>query len=135
MFSVTHDIITSEDKLNNDLAKINNWAFQWKMNFNPDPKKQAQEAIFSRNWKKISQAIIFNITQVSQSFSQKRLGIILDEQLIFCEHLKILTSKIRKTIGHLQNLQSLSLRSVSITIYKALVRPNLDCGDTIYDEA
>ena len=69
MFSLTRDIITSEDKLNNDLAEINNWAFQWKMNFNPDPKKQAQEAIVSRNWKKISQAIIFNITQVSQSLS------------------------------------------------------------------
>ena len=24
------------------------WAVQWKMNFNPDPSKQAQELLFSR---------------------------------------------------------------------------------------
>lgn len=29
-----------------------NKAFQWKVNFNPDPAKQAQEAIFSRETKK-----------------------------------------------------------------------------------
>ena len=32
--------------LNNGLAKINDWAYQWKMNFNPEPFKQAQEVLF-----------------------------------------------------------------------------------------
>ena len=27
---------------------INKWAFQWKMQFNPDPNKQAQELYFSK---------------------------------------------------------------------------------------
>ena len=48
LFSVTHDITTSANELNNDLKKISDWAFQWKMSFNPDPSKQAQEVIFSR---------------------------------------------------------------------------------------
>ena len=39
LLSVTHDIDTFANKLNNDLAKINNWAFQWKMNFNLDSSK------------------------------------------------------------------------------------------------
>ena len=30
-----------------DLAKINNWAYQRKMSFNADPSKQVQEVIFS----------------------------------------------------------------------------------------
>ena len=33
-------------QLNSDLEKISNWAHQWKMYFNVDPKKQVQEAIF-----------------------------------------------------------------------------------------
>ena len=37
---------TSTTNLNNDLNKIKNWVIQWKMNFNPDPSKQAQEVIF-----------------------------------------------------------------------------------------
>lgn len=27
--------------------KTNNWVFQWKISFNPDPLKQTQEVIFS----------------------------------------------------------------------------------------
>ena len=38
-FSVVHDINTSAKELNEDLNKINNCAFQWKMNFNPDPSQ------------------------------------------------------------------------------------------------
>ena len=35
-------------RLNYDLEKINKWAHQWKMSFNPDPNKQATEVLFSR---------------------------------------------------------------------------------------
>ena len=45
LFSVVHGISTSASDINNNLA---NWAFQWKMSFNPDPSKQAQEIKFSR---------------------------------------------------------------------------------------
>ena len=47
LFNVTHDINASANELNDDLKKVSNWAFQWKMSFNPDPSKQAQEVIFS----------------------------------------------------------------------------------------
>ena len=33
--------------------KISNWAFQWKMRFNPDPMEQVQVVIFSRKINKI----------------------------------------------------------------------------------
>ena len=47
LFSVIHDSSTTRNELNNDLLKLNNWAYQWKMSFNPDPNKQAQEVNFS----------------------------------------------------------------------------------------
>ena len=34
--------------INYDLETINQWAYQWKMLFNPDPNKQATEVHFSR---------------------------------------------------------------------------------------
>ena len=49
-----HDITISANELNNDLKKINGWAFQWKISFNPDPSKQYQEVIFSRKLKNVS---------------------------------------------------------------------------------
>ena len=48
LFSVLHNISASAKEPNEDLNKINNWVFQWKMNFNPDDSKQALEVLFSR---------------------------------------------------------------------------------------
>ena len=36
LFSVAQDTNWSANALNNDLLKINNWAYQWRMSFNPD---------------------------------------------------------------------------------------------------
>ena len=48
LFSVLHNISASAKEPDEDLNKINNWVFQWKMNFNPDDSKQALEVLFSR---------------------------------------------------------------------------------------
>ena len=52
LFSDVHNADTTAKELNNDLVKINRWVYKWKMSFNPDPSKQAQEVIFSRKTKK-----------------------------------------------------------------------------------
>ena len=55
LFSVIFDKELSAKNLNEDLNRMNNWAFQWKMSFNPDLNKQAQEVLFSRKIQKSSQ--------------------------------------------------------------------------------
>ena len=47
LFSHVFDKYKSQSELNIDLQIISNWAFQWKMQFNPDPNKQAQEIYLS----------------------------------------------------------------------------------------
>ena len=136
LFSVVHDTQTSVNDLNKDLEMITNWAFQWKMNFNLDPTKQAHELIFSRKTKEIYHPpLVFNNTSVSQSSFQKHLGVILDSKLIFDEHLKMVSLKISKTLGLLRKLHNLLPRSALITIYKAFVRPYLHYGNILYDQA
>ena len=99
LFSVVHDTETSAKDLNKDLKIISNWASQWKMNFNPDPAKQAHEVIFSRKTKEIyDPPLVFNNTHVSQSSSQKQLGVILDSKLLFDEHFKMISLKISKIL-------------------------------------
>ena len=46
MFSVVNNPIITSQKLNKDLDKVGLWAIKWKMAFNPDTSKQAQEVIF-----------------------------------------------------------------------------------------
>ena len=48
LFSTITSPAISSSNLNEDLVKITHWAYQWKMLFNPDISKQAQEIIFSR---------------------------------------------------------------------------------------
>ena len=47
-FSKVKDSTFSDTQLNNDLNKINTWAFQWKMLFNNDPSKQTIVICFSQ---------------------------------------------------------------------------------------
>ena len=55
--------------------------------------------------------------------------------LDFDEHLISVQSKTNKTIDRLCKLQNTSPRRALITIYKAFVRPHLDYGNVIYDQA
>ena len=87
------------------------------MSFNPDPSKQAQEVIFSRKLKNVSQPpLVFNNVSVSSSKSQKHLGILLDAKLAVEERYKIILSKTNRTIGLLRKFQSLLPRAALITI-------------------
>ena len=85
--------------------------------------------------KTIHPPLYFNETQVSQTSSQKHLGIILDQKLTFEEHLKNVYTKTTKTLNLLRKLQNLLPRSALITLYKSFVRPHLDYGDIIYEES
>ena len=68
LFSVLHGISASAKERNEDLNKINNWAFQWKTTFIPDPRKQVQEFSFSRKLHKVSHSKMFlNSADVSET--------------------------------------------------------------------
>ena len=106
------------------------------MSFNPDPSKQAQEVIFSHRSKRSTQPpFLFNDNIVSQTYSQKRLGVILDFKLTFEEHLNNVLAKVNKVVGLLCKLRNILPRTLLITIYKAFIWSHLDYGDVLYDQA
>ena len=71
------------------MEKISQWAYQRKIQSNPDPNKQANEVIFSR--KPISNNIFhppvnFNNIDITICLHQKHLGFVLDSKLDFNIH-------------------------------------------------
>ena len=65
LFSVVFNVDASAKELNDDLAKVQDWVLQWKMSFNPDISKQAQEITFSRKLKKTPHPLLmFNSNQI-----------------------------------------------------------------------
>ena len=87
LFSVVTNPAISANELNHDLKVISQWAYQWKMNFNPDLNKQATELLFS--CKKNSPnhpSLFFNESVVPKVKEQKHLGLTLDSKLLFERH-------------------------------------------------
>ena len=135
IFSVVNDTELSSRILSDDLMKIQEWAHQWKMSFNPDILKQAQEVVFSRKYVKPNHPILhFNQSVVNRTILQKHLGVILDEKLNFNQHLKVAIDKTTKGISVLRKLRYYIPRKSLITLYKSFIRSHLDFADVIYDQ-
>ena len=134
IFSVVKDHLNSSNKLNEDLLKISQWAYQWKISFNPDVSKQAQEVIFSRK-KTIGNhpAVFFNNLPINRKSTQKHLGLLLDEKLNFSEHINEKLKKVTKSINLLRKLNLTLPCSSLLIIYKSFIRPHLEYGDIVYD--
>ena len=65
LFTIVYDEAIAADHLNHDLSIISDWAYQWKMQFNPDKNKQAVQVIFScQKYKSIHPSSIFNQSEV-----------------------------------------------------------------------
>ena len=136
LFSIVQNKNNSASQLDNDLDKVDDWAYTWKMSFNPDPSKQAQEVIFSRKCTIEDHSLIyFNDIPVTQSTVQKHIGMYLDEKLNYNTRNKEKLSKIYKGIVLLlRNFSNKLPRQALVTIYTAFIRPQLDYGDIVYDK-
>ena len=75
--------------------------------------------------------LLFNNANVTWTSSQKQLRIILE----FDDHLNMVSGKMNKTIGLFCKLQLFLSRAAPILIYKTFIRPHLDYGDIVYDQA
>ena len=105
LFSVVRDLNTSAIEINDDLKKIEAWSHQWKMSFNPDPLKQAQEVIFSRKRNKSHHPdIILNDNPVKKVLTKNIWVCFLIVNLIL---IIILKEYLRKLV----NLLALSVNS------------------------
>jgi len=135
LFSIVENPHISAADLNHDLDLITQWAYQWKMEFNPDPNKQAKEVLFSQKVKKIKHPpLIFNGVPVAEAEDQKHLGLTLDPKLTFCKHLHEKITKAKKIIGIIKHLSKYLPLKTLVQMYKTLVRPHLDYCDIIYHE-
>ena len=133
LYSVVHDPNVSANELNHDLKLINDWAYQWKMSFNPDVNKQAVEELFSqKNKAQVHPPLFFNGNEILKVNEHKHLGMILDSTLSFSSHINEKIKITRQNIGVLKFLSSYIPLKTLDQIYKLFIRPHFDYGDVIY---
>ena len=78
--------------------------------------------------------LYFNKFVVEKVQTQKHLGLKLDKNLSFKEHLKDKFAKVNRRIGILKKLSVFIPRHPLITLYKSFIRPHPDYTDIIYDQ-
>ena len=116
LFTIVMDKNESANIINNDLLQISKWAYNWKMFFNSDSKKPAQEVLFSRKTKvQLHPTINLSNIQVKKASCQKQISILLDENLNFKQHIDHVIPKIHKGISVIK--KTLTLFTTEIITY------------------
>ena len=83
---------------------ISQWAYQWKVLYNPDLNKQATEVCFSHKREKLlHEPLTFNNNKIQSTPAQKHL--ILDSKLDFNQNLDDKINKCNKIIGTMEDFQ------------------------------
>ena len=76
LFTIVKDKNESTNIISNNLLQISKWDYNWKMLFNPDPKKPGQEVLFPRKKKaQVHATNNLNNIQVERTSYQKHPGI------------------------------------------------------------
>ena len=126
LFTQVNGVDQTHAKLVQDLQTVTNWAYQWKMVFNPDLIKQAVEVIFSVKTKKTEHPdLVFNGIPVSREDHTKHLGVFLDTRLSFSKHIRESVNKATKGLSLSRYLSKYVSRKVLDLSYKLYVRPIL----------
>ena len=106
LFAIVKDKNESANTLSNDLMLISEWAYNWKMFFNPDHSKLAQEVILLKKKKvQIHPTISLNNIEVESVPYQKHLGLILNKKLNFKQHIVNAISEVNKGISIIKKLR------------------------------
>ena len=135
LFTIVKEKHEIANVLNNDRILISRWAYNWKILFNSDPNKPAQEVAFSRKKQFQShRTISLNNSQGKRASYQKHIGITLDEKIKFKQHADNVISKINKGISVIKKLLHKIPRKLLITICKAFLRHQIVYGGIIYDQ-
>ena len=105
LFSIVKKDELCQNNLNFDLKKISEWAHQWKMLFNPDPRKEATEVYFSRRLNQGSPfSLDFNDNAVETLEVHEHLGLSLDKEPDFNIHINNKINKCNKIMGIMKRL-------------------------------
>ena len=135
LFLKVKDIEEAQSLLTSDLGTISAWAYQWKMQFNPDITKQAIEVIFSTKYKKENHPpLFFSGIPVARNDSTKHLGFYLDEKLSFKKHISEAIIKAKRGVSLLKFLSRYLNRTKLDLAFKMHVRPHLEYGDIIFHD-
>ena len=115
-----------------DFNHVKQWVKKWRMKVNID---KTEFCIFSRSSDVLQHPfqMIDNGKEIRRNRKPKLLGVILDEQLNFHEHVKLVEMKAHKVINSLSIIaKTEKINPVNLVkLYKSLVVPQLEYASPV----
>ena len=105
------------NSLNDDLKRLYEWSVKWKISFNPDPTKPAEEVIFTNRNLTLYDSVSYSGVDVMQVDNHKHLGFILDSKMSYSKHIDGEIGKGNQGIGVIKRLYNYLPRKALLQIY------------------
>ena len=136
IFTSSHDRTKIAHSLNSDLENITDWLTVNKLQSHPaKTKMMVIGSRYNLDFKvsDLRSNIRINNNVVLPVFSQKCLGIYLDERLAFDVHIENLCKKICSGIGVLRRIKPFVPKDCLLKLYKSLIQPYFDYCSPLWD--
>ena len=130
-FIIVDNPIDAARKLNSDLETIHQWATKWLVTFNPS--KTESLLLSSKYNRPRHPEITMNQQPIAEVNSHKHLGITLNGECSWHEHLSELKSKAWQRINIMRKLKFILDRQSLQAIYFSFIRPLLEYADVVWD--
>ena len=122
--------VENGDQLQEDLRKLEVWQSKWQMSFNP-----AKCKTICLSTKKVppQRKYVFCGAELEQVDSISYLGVILNDNLKWSNHVSSISGKASKVLGMIKRNLWNCLKKVKETAYTAIVRPKLEYACAAWD--
>lgn len=130
LFLTVDDRIDAAIKINNDLARIQNWADKWLVSFSPS-KTKAMTISNKRDYENNPSIFLCNHI-VDQVNTHKHLGITLSHNLKWSHHIQNISNTCMKQINVMKSLKFKLDRKSLETIYMSFIRPKMEYGNILF---
>ena len=125
-FGPLNDINTLEQELNREISKVNTWLLSNKLLLNVAKSKFMIFFKHPRTIPKLS--ISINGNPVEQVTNFNFLGITLDQNITWNDHISKISMKVANVIGIMNKLKHIFPHQVLRTLYNSLIHPHLIYG-------
>ena len=116
---ITYDATHTSTIINNELEKFQNWFMANKLSLNINKTKYI--IFHSSNISPLDLKLEINGIIIERVHSFRFLGLILNENLTWHDHVRSVSLKVSRAVGVLKRLKSFLLSKTLLTIYHALI--------------
>ena len=118
-----------EQSINNELEKVNTWLKLNALTLNVDKTKCMW---FHKRREVNPMMLTINNRQIDTVTHFSFLGVILDVQLSWKNHIDMITNKLSKIIGILHRMRYIFPQRILLTIYNSLFVPHINFGSLVW---